>query len=321
MLYAIVRDFRSDDYAGAERVYRAACPGQDFTAERLRFSDEQREPGRRYRRWIAQADASIVGVALYDQPAAANHPRRFALNLAVLPEYAGQGIGTALYEQLSRALAPIDPISLLVPDVPADGLRARAFWQRRGFQEALRSYGSRLDLAEVDAKWLLENDRRPQVEVKTLRELTSDPQCARKLFELLSETEADVPLPTPRAPLDFTHFRAHMLCAPQLNPDSFFIAISPLDGEYLGLSILWRSVDGHTLRSGMTGTRRAQRRRGIALSLKLRGIRWALTQGYRQIRTSNESTNRPILSLNDRLGFVRDRISIDFVKKLKDVMV
>lgn len=59
------------------------------------------------------------------------------------------------------------------------------------------------------------------------------------------------------------------------------------------------------LNVGLTGTRRAYRRRGLGLALKLRGIVDAQSCGIREIWTNNASNNVPMLSLNDRLGFVR----------------
>jgi mycothiol synthase len=59
---------------------------------------------------------------------------------------------------------------------------------------------------------------------------------------------------------------------------------------------------------------RSYRRRGLGLALKLRGIAHAREHCYRWLRTVNESHNRPILALNESLGFVKRPAWIDMVK-------
>lgn len=54
-----------------------------------------------------------------------------------------------------------------------------------------------------------------------------------------------------------------------------------------------------------TGVIRDYRRRGIALALKVHGIAHAKENGYKKIRTMNESTNRAMLNINERLGFAK----------------
>jgi GNAT superfamily N-acetyltransferase len=133
----------------------------------------------------------------------------------------------------------------------------------------------------------------------------------------LAETEADVPIAEQRTRLDYDHFVQNMLTAPQLNPDSFFVAVSTPAAEYVGMSILWVSKDGVSLQSGMTGVSRAYRRRGIGLALKVRAIAWARTHGYVAINTRNATNNWPILAVNERLGFVKQWLFSDFLKVLK----
>ena len=54
---------------------------------------------------------------------------------------------------------------------------------------------------------------------------------------------------------------------------------------------------------GLTGTRRAWRRKGLALALKLRGMQAAQAKGVKELWTGNATTNKPMLALNERLGF------------------
>ena len=52
---------------------------------------------------------------------------------------------------------------------------------------------------------------------------------------------------------------------------------------------------------------------GIALALKLAGIRLAQGEGFQRIKTSNATSNAPMLSINTRLGFKPEPAMIEFV--------
>jgi RimJ/RimL family protein N-acetyltransferase len=54
----------------------------------------------------------------------------------------------------------------------------------------------------------------------------------------------------------------------------------------------------------MTGVRREYRGRDIALALKLLAIRYARSIGAREITTSNDSLNAPMLAVNRKLGYI-----------------
>ncbi len=115
--------------------------------------------------------------------------------------------------------------------------------------------------------------------------------------------------------MDYEQWRKR-LENPGLLPDANFIA---LDGDrYVGFSNLWKSQGDDHLHTGLTGILRAYRRRGIALALKLRAVAYAKARGAPVIRTGNETGNRAMLSINEKLGFARQPAWIDFVKVVKE---
>ena len=88
--------------------------------------------------------------------------------------------------------------------------------------------------------------------------------------------------------------------------DGYFVAVA--DGEYVGVSSLWRADEPDLLRTGLTGVRRAYRRRGHRLRAQVGGARIRARQpGIRASITDNASSNRPMLAINEALGFAKTR--------------
>jgi mycothiol synthase len=71
----------------------------------------------------------------------------------------------------------------------------------------------------------------------------------------------------------------------------------------IGLTQLFSSEDGY-ITIGLTGVLSEYRGQHIALGLKVTSLEWVKTQGYFEVRTWNDSSNAPILALNQKLGFV-----------------
>lgn len=108
-----------------------------------------------------------------------------------------------------------------------------------------------------------------------------------------------------RVPQAFAAFRPLVMDRPALDPAGYFVAVDEATSDYAGLSHVWRRSVGNDLDTGLTAVKRAYRRRGIALALKLRVIAWGQRRVFRELRTENETNNRAMLTINERLGFVK----------------
>jgi GNAT superfamily N-acetyltransferase len=85
------------------------------------------------------------------------------------------------------------------------------------------------------------------------------------------------------------------------------------------MSVLFRNrATETTISTGTTGVLRQYRRRGLATTLKLRAIRYALDNPAANgtipaIRTGNEENN-PMLDLNKQRGFVEESAYVSFAR-------
>ncbi len=314
-----IREFnRSDeDYAMMVAIVNRVWPDYPDTVAEWQHRDRTRAAKLKWQRYLAFLDGEPVALATYRQMLWMYHPRKFRISVNVLPEHRRQGIGTALYQHLLQELIPHDPIELMAV-TREDYEESVRFLQHRGFQEVQRQWESILEVASFDPTpfaGVAEKVAAQGIQIRTVRELESDPERDRKLYELEAALDEDVPSPEPSTMPEFEEWQK-VWDDPSLLPDGWFVAVH--GDQYVGMSALWGSQASRDLYTGLTGVRRAYRRKGIATAMKLRAIAYAQATGAPRIRTWNEVNNQGMLSINERLGFVRQPASIDFVKKLRE---
>ena len=320
-----IRPFDSDrDYPALAACERAVYGDDAEPEDVLRHNDAHRDPRCRHARWVAHdgTTGQVVGYGEHDQHWGRYHPRRFLFFLGVLAEHQGRGVGRALYEHVVAALAPFSP-ERLNTSAREDSPRAVRFFSDRGFVQDRHVFESELDVPAFDLTPLggLEERlrQRENVVLRTLGELAGDPNRNRKVFDLRGELRHDLPASDPATPEDFDFWVANRLQSPYHLDDAYFVAVHEPTGEYVGLSNLGRSPNDppHLLFTGTTGVRRDWRGKKIALALKVRGIAYTRAHGHTHLRTSNDSTNAPMLAINDGLGFVRRPGQFEMVKEME----
>lgn len=312
----MIRPATPADYAALARIVTETNPEYPLSPEQIAHEDTSRDPKCRMERWAVEENGEIVGFGQYNQWANMYHPQRFIVDAAVTPSHQGQGYGRALYEHILQALAPLNPLSIRA-HTREDMSRSVRFLHDRGFAEDMRSFESWLDVAAFDpAPWADAAARvsTQGIEFKSLAQMERTPGHLQKHYELTQELDADVPSPEPHTRIEKDLWRQRAFSNPGLLRDGFFFAV--LDGQYLGVTMLFSSPDETGLYTGLTGVKREYRRRGIALALKLHAISWAKQNGYPQIKTWNESRNAGMLGINIALGFVRQPAWLDLVKTL-----
>lgn len=307
------------DWEALAELLKAVNPDEETSGAELKEEESQRDARCQQASWLAVGESgTVVGMTGYSQNPWIYDPRRFNVSVKVSPDHEGRGIGSALYKCLLNELAPFEPTELHV-DVREDKGRGVRFAESRGFIEAMREWESRLNVPAFDpAPWAEARRRpaRPGIVIRSYSELADDPDRARKLHALESETFLDIPTTVPLTPVPFETFERMVLQSSGFLPEGFQIAVEEATGAYVGSTALFRK-EGDYLETGLTGVLRSHRRRGIALALKLRAIDYARSVNIREIRTGNATTNQPMLAINQALGFVKQPVWIMFVKHKK----
>lgn len=263
--------------------------------------------------WVAEVGGQIVGTARLWQAPWMFHPDRYHLELMVLPEFRRQGIGGALFETARQHWQERGAAEVLAGAKETEP-HALAMLERRGFSEVMRFFSNVLWLDGFEPeRWQTQMQLPKGVRALTLAELQAEwgeEAAWRAYYDCYLEARLDVPRTAPPSETTFEEFLKYR-DQPKFFPAGVWLAVTSA-GEVVAMSELWRDLTNlERLNVGLTGTRRAYRRRGLGLALKLRGIVDAQQSGFREIWTNNASNNVPMLSLNDRLGFVRQPAHVE----------
>lgn len=311
-----IRRQTPEDYPILADIFNASLPDYPTTTDQVRRRDEVRDPKCFHGRLIAECGSQPVGTVTYGHIEWMFNPRRFACDVHVIPTHRNAGVGSRLYEAMRDDLATFEPEvlrSFAREDMPG----SVRFLETRGFREEERNWESRLDVGAFDPSPYAGIDdcmRSIGVEIVTFGSLAGDPDRDVKMHVLETELVHDLPAPEPITALSVEQYRKHVLGNPDLLPDGWMVATH--NGDYIGVSAVWRSPSPDYVNTGLTAVKREWRRQHIALAMKLRIIEFARQRGCSQIRTDNEMNNVGMLTINQRLGFVRLPAWIGYAKTM-----
>jgi RimJ/RimL family protein N-acetyltransferase len=286
--------------------------------ESLRDPTEPRDPVL-LRHWWLMADEherSMRRVAVRDGAAVAyvgasherwdSDDRKFGV---VRPMLRGDVWSETVYRELVRigeAWLGEEGGSTSVVRVRGDMERDLAALQRLGYREDRRMRTSELDLVANSDRILAERDEcrkrmhEQGVEMLPLSD-DSDPDKYTKLYEMMIESEKDIPTTVPWRALTFEEWKRYWFDNPAISQERFWIA---REGDtIIGTSVLDHPVVRGVAWTAYTGTARSVRGRGIARALKYESMSQAIEQGVTRVRTNNDADNPPILRINQEMGY------------------
>ncbi|RIH83063.1 Acetyltransferase (GNAT) family protein [Calidithermus terrae] len=313
----IIRPFTPEDHPPALEIHNAIWPDTPQTLEDRLEADGRRRADLVFRRYAAEVGGQVVATGSFQHMEWFFHPRKFALGMEVHPQWQGQGVGGRLWRHLLAELEAFEPLSLHAS--VREDKNGWAVARHYGFAEESRAWESLLDLSAFDPAPFgdaVERVRAAGYRILSWAELGDTPEHRRRLWELDVEVSEDVPHTHPFTMPTLERYEQRVFGSRDFQPETLLVALSP-DGEFAGVSQLWKTRPEHRLDNGLTGVRRAHRRKGLALAMKLENVARARALGKREIRTFNDQTNRPMLAINEAMGFVKQPAWIDVVRVLR----
>jgi GNAT superfamily N-acetyltransferase len=290
MTGAQIREIHEDELPRWVATMNAAWPSPGTVGQFVDWKRQARETI-----WLLASDGTrdvgaAVGVGGWHSP-----PGVARMELGVIPEARGRGVGSALLADLGSWAAALGYDELMVAVEAADPA-SLAWTERRGFAEVGRQTRLVLDLAEVEAP---EVSPPEGIEIVTWAER---PELARGIYAVACEAYADVPGDEDDEMPPFEDWLSMDMQGVSDRPEATWVALS--GDEVVGYAKLHLSPSRTDVAShDMTGVLRAWRRRGIAESLKRTEIAWAKQNGYTSLHTGNEERNEPIRRLNERYDY------------------
>ncbi|MEV4759986.1 GNAT family N-acetyltransferase [Micromonospora sp. NPDC049559] len=244
--------------------------------------------------FVATQHDSLVGAAhLISEPAFGT----VSACVAVAPGSRGQGIGTALANELDLAARRLRP-SLSVTSTLRDDLeQGRRFAQRYGLAVTSHSVGWRFDLTGAVgdlAERAARSARQAGVRVRRADLVAEEAD----VLDCIGRSMAGLPLPgRAKQEPDLTQIRRRI-------PDDALVLLAESDAvPYpVGTSIITPQADLADWYTVYTGVVVAHRGQGIAGALKAAAMLAARDAGAPGLTTHNDDTNEAILRTNRRFG-------------------
>lgn len=246
--------------------------------------------------WLALLDGEPVGAGSCSLNLGMEEDTAAFAVACVLPRARGQGVGTAIYRQVSEHARSLGK-SELVTWGYEDDAGGVAFAALHGFVVVRRKPALRL---------VLDGYPRPTVDLPqdiVITTLAESPELAEGVWQTASEAMPDIPsYSVPMSAGSLEEFVARSFAGPRYIPEATFVAVR--GGAVVGYAQLaWMSRASGMADHAMLAVRRAWRGRGIAKALKARQITWALDNGLTELRTGNDERNASARAVNANFAY------------------
>lgn len=314
MDHLTIRDFAFPDYEPLAEIHNALFPSHTSFLERSRYEDSCFGRTRHMmKRYVAEAETGkIVAMGEFKHLFFSYHPHKYAVSIEVHPAWQHQGVGDAMWKRLESDINALgaEAIWVLILSTANAGIQ---FAGKRGFTAKRRIIESKLKLGNLASKTIgvLEQGF---VMTSLAEEMRHDSDAGRKLYSLENSASPDVPNVVEDNPMSYDDYDVVILQDPlRIWEGSFVVKHGDV---YAASSTLLKSGIQGVIDQGFTAVRPEFRGRDLAQAVKFQVSRWAKSQGFKFIRTHNDSQNAPMLAVNGKLGFLRQHEFIELQKTL-----
>jgi len=314
----VIRPLAMDEAALAADLMTAAYPseGQDPVLTAYRWAHPR--AGWVHGRFVAELDGTPAAYLEWQHGAWEQLPERHCwvevwLDLA----YMDEGVLDELWAWIEEAAAADGARTLNAacaenePEV-LRVLAARGYDRKRTervWTLDLRKHGPRIT---EDARAARERMGAAGIELATLDRL-KDPDRFHKLHDLNELMRQDVPHTGPLLPQTLDDFM-HRVASPSTPSDRWWVALD--SGQPVAVSYLSYPPVRGPVWTSFTGSHPGYRGRGIARAVKLQSLAQAVELGIEEVRTDNDSENKPMLHINETLGYELMPGYVSFEKRL-----
>ncbi len=247
-------------------------------------------------------DGAVVGSSILQQSESDKSSHGW-MHIDVAPEFQRQGVGKKLYQDTQTHARSIG-LTYLHGNVLENRPGGIDFARYVGFYTKRQTYHSELSLATFEESPFmpqLAHHQAQGIRFASFIELGDGLEQKKKLYELNKTCSTDIP---GRGPFfSFDAFCAWRFDRPVYRKAGVIVALA--DEKWVGFSIGTYHESGNFVFNQMTGVIREYRGTGLSIPLKLMVTRFAKTTPSEKIMTFNDTENRPMLRINEKLGYKR----------------
>lgn len=233
--------------------------------------------------------------------------------VAVAEAWRGKGVGSQILEAAeshARREGSFTPHAMVREDVAG----ATEFFGKRGYKTAFTLGESVGDLERWQAK---PGDLPQGYQLLTWADTGDTPAERRKLYELMVLCDQDEPGTQVLGLMDYVAFERDVFEEGCWRPD--WIWILAHGDEWVAVHTVARftteEADAHKANVSYTGTAPGHRGKGLATWLKANGLTQLKSSGVQTVLTHNDTTNQPMLRVNDKMGVFTTRPGWAFMAK------
>jgi GNAT superfamily N-acetyltransferase len=239
---------------------------------------------------IAVEEGEVVGYGNVYLPAPEEEAPRLRVTVQVPPAERRRGIGTAIFEAITRAATDVGAGGLLI--VVADDDDSKRFATTHGFTLSRPMSHARAELSQVPE---------PAAVPDGLRLATFDEVDPRRIWDAWGAVADGDPSGLSHTPA-YDDWFATDWNHPDLRRD-LSIALLTEDGLVVSFVSTTADPERRVIWSNLTGTIPAYRGRGLAKVVKSAALNRSRDAGFATAFTGNDSNNVPMLAVNRWLGY------------------